>query len=341
MASARLSLLSIMVIVIYGHYGTMEASNDIGVCYGMIGNNLPSPSDVVSLYKKYGIGKIRLFDPNHAALEALRGSQIDVSFGVLNQDIPSIASNQEAANSWFENNVAPYLNDVTINYISVGNEVIPGEYAGFIVPAMQNLQKILDDKGLAGISITTVVSGQTLANSYPPSAAIFSAEARETLVQVLKFLSAQANPLMINVYPYFAYASDPDNVRLDYAQFTASGPVVVDGSLSYQNLFDAIVDSFFWAMEKEGVTDVELVVSESGWPSAGNGKLTTPELAATYNKNFMEHVMKNGTPKKPNSYIEGFIFAMFNENLKPDGVEQNFGLFYPTMDPVYPIFPEQ
>ncbi|KAK3040374.1 hypothetical protein RJ639_026779 [Escallonia herrerae] len=341
MASGRMSLLSIMVIVIYGHIGTMEASKDIGVCYGMMGNNLPSPSDVVTLYKKYGIGKLRLFDPNHAALEALRGSQIDVSLGVLNQDIPIIASNQEAANSWFETNVAPYLNDVTINYISVGNEVIPGEYAGSIVPAMQNLQKILDDKGLAGISITTVVSGQTLANSYPPSAATFSAEARETLVQVLKFLSAQANPLMINVYPYFAYASDPVNVRLDYAQFTASGPVVVDGSLSYQNLFDAIVDSFFWAMEKEGVTYVELVVSESGWPSAGNGELTTPELAATYNKNFMEHVMKNGTPKRPNSYIEGFIFAMFNENLKPDGVEQNFGLFYPTMDPIYPLFPKQ
>ncbi|KAK3034487.1 hypothetical protein RJ639_032476 [Escallonia herrerae] len=341
MAYARMSLLSIMVIVIYGHIGTMEASNDIGVCYGMIGNNLPSPSDVVSLYKKNGIGKIRLFDPNHAALEALRGSQIDVSLGVLNQDIPSIASSQEAANSWFESNVAPYLNDVTINYISVGNELIPGEYPGFNVPAMQNLQKILDNKGLAGISITTVLSGQTLANSYPPSAAMFSAEAHETVVQVLKFLSAQANPLMINVYPYFAYASDPVNVRLDYAQFTATGPVVVDGSLSYQNLFDAIVDSFFWAMDKEGVTDVELVVSESGWPSAGNGELTTPELAATYNKNFMEHVMKNGTPKRPNSYIEGFIFAMFNENLKPDGVEQNFGLFYPTMNPVYPLFPKQ
>ncbi|KAK3034493.1 hypothetical protein RJ639_032482 [Escallonia herrerae] len=54
----------------------------------------------------------------------------------------------------------------------------------------------------------------------------------------------------------------------------------------------------------------------------------------------MEHVSKlTGTPKRPQTYVEGFIFAMFNENLKPDGVEQNFGLFYPSMDPVYSVFP--
>ncbi|KAK3034492.1 hypothetical protein RJ639_032481 [Escallonia herrerae] len=221
MAYARLSLLSIMIIVIYGHIGTMEASNDIGVCYGMMGNNLPSPSDVVTLYKKYGIGKIRLFDPNRTALKALRGSQIDVS---LNQCIPSIASNQEFHGTCHE--------------------------------------KWDTKEGLTDLELVV------------------------------------------------------------------SGPVVVDGSLSYQYLFDLIVDSFFWAMEKEGLTDVELVVSESGWPSAGNGNLTTPVLAATCNKNFMEHVMKNGTPKRPNSYIEGFIFAMFNENLKPDGVGAKFWTFF-------------
>ncbi|KAK9282817.1 hypothetical protein L1049_011039 [Liquidambar formosana] len=131
--------------------------------------------------------------------------------------------------------------------------------------------------------------------------------------------------------PYFAYASDLVNVRLDYAQFTATGPMVQDGSLSYSNLFDAIVDAFHWAMEKEGIANVNVAVSESGWPSAGNGNLTTPELAQTCNKNFMAHVMSNRTPKRPKEYIEGFIFSMFNENLKPPGVEQNWGLFEPNM----------
>ncbi|KAH7856099.1 hypothetical protein Vadar_032673 [Vaccinium darrowii] len=301
----------------------------------MKGDNLPSATDVVALYKNVGISQMRLFDPNPDALQALRGSQIDVSLGVKNEDIPQIASSQDYAESWFSNNVAPYVNDVIFEFITVGNEVIPGEYASYVAPAMQNLQSILDAQGLAGVTVTTVVSTAALGTSYPPSSGTFSTD----ITEVLNFLSHQASPLMVNVYPYFAYAADPANVPLDYALFTATGPVVQDGDLSYQNLFDAIIDAFYWAMENQGVTDVGVVVSETGWPSDGNGNFTTPELAATYNKNFVEHISKNATPKRPQAYVEGYLFAMFDENLKPPGVEQHFGLFKPSMEPVYSLFP--
>ena len=133
---------------------------------------------------------------------------------------------------------------------------------------------------------------------------------------------------MINIYPYFAYASDPINISLDFALFTATSPVIQDGSLSYYSLFDAMVDAFFSGMEKEGVPRVDIVVSETGWPSACNGAYTTPNLAATYNRNFIRHIlMGSGTPKRPGACIEGFVFAMLNEHLKPNGVEENFGLF--------------
>ncbi|KAK3020871.1 hypothetical protein RJ639_045299 [Escallonia herrerae] len=311
----------------------------IGVCYGMKGNDLPSYADVIGLYKKYSISNVRLFDPSPDALNALKGQEIAVVLGVLNSDIPNLAGSQDFADQWVTNFITPYKNDIPFSYISVGNEVIPGEYATNVAPAMQNIQNTLDKQGITTIKVTTVLSSAALANSYPPSATTFAPEAHESMVQVLSFLAAHESPLMINVYPYFAYASDPVNVHLDYAQFTASGPVVVDGSLSYQNLFDAIVDGVYWAMEKEGKSDVAVVVSETGWPSAGNGQYTSPELAATYNKNFVQHISANGTPKRPNALIEGFIFAMFNENLKPEGVEQNFGLFYPNMEPVYSVFP--
>ncbi|KAI9122900.1 hypothetical protein K1719_005789 [Acacia pycnantha] len=83
---------------------------------------------------------------------------------------------------------------------------------------------------------------------------------------ILGFLATQANPLLVNLYPYFAYASDPKNIRLDYAQFSATDIVVQDGSFGYSNLLDAMIDSFYWAMENAGFADVEVVVS-SGWPS--------------------------------------------------------------------------
>lgn len=75
---------------------------------------------------------------------------------------------------------------------------------------------------------------------------------------------------MINVYPYFALASDPQQVTLDNALFRSTTPVVQDGTRKYFNLFDSLVDSFIAAMVKAvGKEDVRVVVTETGWPSAG------------------------------------------------------------------------
>ncbi|KAF7848545.1 hypothetical protein BT93_L1849 [Corymbia citriodora subsp. variegata] len=332
-------LLLLTFAFVHRQVAITEARLDVGVCYGMIGDNLPSPAAVVQLYQRYNIGKMRLFDPNAAALTALRGSGIEVTLGTLNQDLPSIASSVDAAKTWFDTYVQPFMSDVKITYLSAGNEVVPGDLAQYVLPAMRNLQSVVNGYGYGGLQITTVVATSVLGTSYPPSSSTFSDAARADMVGIIKFLSSSGSPLMINVYPYFAYASDPVNVRLDYAQFTATGSVVQDGSLSYPNLLEAVVDAFYWAMEKEGVTDVDLVVSESGWPSAGNGDFTTPVLAQTYNQNLVKRFRTNaGTPKHPDRSLGGFIFAMFNENQKPAGIEQNFGLFNPAGTPVYNVF---
>jgi len=184
---------------------------------------------------------------------------------------------------------------------------------------------------------TTVVHAAVLGTSFPPSASIFSDTARPVISRIIRFLSSQKSPLLVNLYPYFTYASDPTDIRLDYAQFNASQVVFQDGGLSYSNLLDAMLDSFYWAMEKEGITDVNIVISETGWPHDGNSQFTTPELAATYNRNFIQH-LGNRTPKKPNASVEGFIFAIFDEDEKDPGVEQHWGLFSPNMQPNYDIF---
>ncbi|KAL3749195.1 hypothetical protein ACJRO7_010311 [Eucalyptus globulus] len=339
MALVNVILMLLAFTFVHHQVTITEARLDVGVCYGMIGDNLPSPAAVVQLYRRYKIGKMRLFDPNPATLAALRGSGIEVTLGTKNQDLQTIASSVGAAKTWFDTNVRPFMSDVKITYLTAGNEVVPGDLAQYVLPAMRNLQSVVNSYGYTGVGITTVVATSTLGTSYPPSSSKFSDAARADMVGIIKFLSSNGSPLMINAYPYFAYASDPANVRLDYAQFTATGPVVRDGSLSYSNLLDAVVDAFYWAMEKEGVTGVNLVVSESGWPSAGNGDFTTPGLAQTYNRNLVKRFRANaGTPKHPDRSLGGFIFAMFNENQKPAGTEQNFGLFYPAGTPVYTIF---
>lgn len=46
-----------------------------------------------------------------------------------------------------------------------------------------------------------------------------------------------------------------------------------------------------------------------------------------------------GTPRRPDDILDIllFIFAMFNEDEKPVGFEQNWGIHFPNMDPVYPL----
>lgn len=46
-------------------------AKSVGVCYGMLGNNLPSHNDVIQLYKSKNIKRLRLYEPNHEVLEAL------------------------------------------------------------------------------------------------------------------------------------------------------------------------------------------------------------------------------------------------------------------------------
>ncbi|XP_030531364.2 probable glucan endo-1,3-beta-glucosidase BG4 [Rhodamnia argentea] len=204
---------------------------------------------------------------------------------------------------------------------------------------MQNIQTIKDSYGLTGLRVSTVVATNTLGSLDPPSSGAFADEARDDMVGIINFLSNTSSPLLVNVYPYFVYASDPTNVRLDYALLTETNPMVQDGNLSYSNMLDAIVDAFYWAMEKEGVSHVDAVVSESGWPSAGNGLITTPLFAQAYNQHFVKKFLAmQSTPKRPDHYLEGFIFEMFNQDQKPPGVDQNWGLFYPDGTPVYTVF---
>ncbi|KAI3949822.1 hypothetical protein MKW92_046216 [Papaver armeniacum] len=315
------------------------AAGRIGVCYGTVADNLPSPQEVISLYKINGIQMVRLFAPTPQILDALRGTGILVSLGTLNEDLASLSSSQDAANSWVATNIVPYKDDVKFGWVTAGNEVIPGPLAQYVPGAMTNLYNALVKIGLDQIKVTTVVPAFVIGTSYPPSAGAFSPEVVEVMTQVSALVKRYGAPLMINVYPYFAYAENPEYVSLEYALFTSTTPVVVDGDLKYYNLFDAMVDSFNAALEKIGMSDVNIAVSESGWPSAGNEPYTSVDNAKVYNTNLVKHASKGGTPRRPDHHYDTFLFSIFNENLKqPAGVEQNFGLYYPNMNPVYPLF---
>ena len=306
----------------------------VGVCYGIIGSNLPSPQAVVQLYRSYNIFGMRVYSAEPPALNALRNTGIGLILGTTNGDVALLAAGVSNAASWVQTNVSPYYPDVKIKYISVGNELTGGD-AQSIVAAMRNLNAALGAAGFSAIKVSTVVTMDVLANSFPPSAGMF---AQYYMTEVAQLLASTGAPLLANVYPYFAYRGNPGDINLGYATFQPGAPPVTDSGngLVYTNLFDAMLDAMYAALEKAGAPGVSVVVSESGWPSAG-GVAATMENARAYNQGLINHVAQ-GTPKKP-GLIEAYLFAMFNENQKTgDETERNYGLFYPTNKaPVYPI----
>ncbi|KAJ1701386.1 hypothetical protein LUZ63_001165 [Rhynchospora breviuscula] len=327
----------------------ISVESSIGVCYGMIGDNLPSPSDVVRFCQSKGIRAMRIYFPDQNAFNALKGTGINLAMDVPNDVLPSLANDASAAARWVQNNVLAH-DGVSFKYIVVGNELF-GDAANNILPAMSKIWDALCSAGRCNqIQVSTAVSFSVVKNSYPPSKGEFG---ESFMFPIVNFLKNTGNPLMVSIYPYFSYVQNQAQIPLDYALFTSPGPVFTDGQYQYQNLFDAMVDSVYSALEKaegisalekaggipavekDGDSSVTVVPVESGWATSGEVGATLAN-AQTYNQNLINHV-RNGTPKRPGN-LETYIFAMFNENKKEgDEVERHFGLFNPDLSPVYPL----
>ncbi|KAH9611514.1 hypothetical protein KSS87_008459 [Heliosperma pusillum] len=306
----------------------------IGVCYGGSGDNLPSKQDVVNLYKSNGIKAMRLYNPDQPVLQALQGAGINIILGVPNDSLQSVGSDPSSAMQWVNTNVVPYAS--FIRYIAVGNEVHPSDAeASQVLPAMQNILNALNSVNAGGkIKVSTAIDSSLITNTFPPSNGVFSDTSYIT--PIINFLTSNGSPLLLNVYPYFSYIGNEQSISLNYALFTSPGTVVTDSNngLQYQNLFDALVDTVYASLAKAGAPNTVIVVSESGWPSAG-GDVATVDNAGTYYKNLIGHVSK-GTPLKPGQGLETYLFEMFDEDNKQGApTEQHFGIFTPAQQPKY------
>ncbi|KAG0580923.1 hypothetical protein M758_4G213600 [Ceratodon purpureus] len=321
----------------------------MGINYGRIANDLPSPYEAVQKIKSMKIGRVKIFNSDAGVLSALANTGLEVVSALPNEDIPGVAQSMTASDQWVNKNVLAHYPATNIVSIIVGNELFSYESMkptwAKLMPAINNLHSSLAKQNLTShIKLSTAVALDVLSSSYPPTAGAFKEElVGQYLQPLLKFLYNSQSHFYVNVYPYFAWASDPEHIPLDYALFGASTPGVTDNGKSYYNLLDAQLDAVNAALEKVGYGQVRLAISETGWPTAGDAAQVGANVAnaATYNRRLVRKMLSNskvGTPMRPGVFIPTFIFALFNENQKTgQGTEKHWGVMFPNGTNVYSI----
>ena len=325
-----------------------QGAQPVGICYGTFADNQPTAQEAIPLIQSVGIQRMRLYGPDHNALQSLRNTKIEVVIGVPNEQLQSVASSQDNANQWVQDNIKNYQ-EVNFRYVVVGNGITPAhdqtsQFAQFVLQAMQNIQNAISACGLQNkIRVTTAIDqSEILIQSCPPSQGQFRPEVRQFIDPIIQFLVNNNNvPLLVNLHPYFSYVHNKADIpsefdahgnsgqtpRLEYATFQRQDPILQDGPLGYTNVFDAMVDSVHSALEKAGGSSLDVVVSEIGWPTDG-GDAATIENASTHNTRLINHVLNNGTPKRPEKRIETYIFNLFDENKRDsEEFERHWGVF--------------
>lgn len=190
--------------------------------------------------------------------------------------------------------------------------------------------------------VLTPMSTNIILDAFSPSHAFFNGSWNSILNPLLSFLQDTDSYLMLNVYPYYVFVQANGVFPLDYALFRPLPPnkeaVDPDTMLHYTNVFDAMVDAAYFAVAALNFS-VPVVVSETGWPSAGdaNEPDATVDNAITYNSNVVTHVVNNsGTPKHPGVPVNTYIYELFDEDLRPGPTsERNWGLFSSNSTPLY------
>ncbi|CAI9105639.1 OLC1v1004610C2 [Oldenlandia corymbosa var. corymbosa] len=335
----------LLLLLYFSGLFVRSQSIGVGINYGQIANNLPTPSRVAVLLQSLNVSRVKLYDADPNVLRAFANSNVEFVIELGNEYLQTMTDPVQAQ-IWIQQHVQPYISQTKITCITVGNEVLTGndtQLKSYLLPAMQSVNNALNSLGMnKAVYVSTAHSTGILGNSFPPSSGQFRPDLAEYIQSILNFHSQTNSPFLINAYPFFAYKDNPDEISLEYVLFQPNAGVPDPVTkLNYDNMLYAQIDAVYSAIKAMGHTNIQVKISETGWPSKGdpNEVGATPQNAALYNGNLLRRISENqGTPANPSIPIDVYVFALFNEDMKPGPAsERNYGLFYPDGSPVYDI----
>ncbi|KAM1457233.1 hypothetical protein ACFX2I_034426 [Malus domestica] len=304
MASSLSHFPILLLSILFTIFRSADSQSFIGVNY-QVANNLSPPSNTAKLLQSTSIKRVHLYSVDPAIIKALAGSCITIVIDAANGDIPALTSDPNATGQWVNSNVLPFYPASKIDLINVGNEVLLSNDQGLIsqlLLAMRNVQSALTAASLDGkVRVSTVHSMAVLVQSDPPSV-----DPRDSTHSNLLQLDDVIRP---NSFINFSRYHKVDVVRS--------------------------------ALNAVGFKDIDILIAETGWPYHGDDNEIGPsvENARAYNGNLIAHLRSMvGTPLMPGQSVETYIFALYDEDLKPGPAsERYFGLFKPDLTATYDV----
>ncbi|GAQ90957.1 O-Glycosyl hydrolases family 17 protein [Klebsormidium nitens] len=298
-----------------------------------------------SAYSSKPISHASIFNADEAFLGQLINMDVEVMIGLENIHLANFAANKAAASAWVQYNVGRYIypGGVNIRWVAVGNEAFGswynGAYLNTLYPAMQNIADCLRELGLDGIvKVTTPVNTGDLAASYPPSAGAFKPDLKELYRPILQLIQSTGSRFTVNVYPFLvaAYLQYPPPV--EELMFREELGWFDRGSgLLYTNMFDAMLDAVYYALNGTGYPNMPLLV---GWPTSGHVYATVAN-AQEFNGGVIRHCLSGtGTPLKPRQILGCYVFELLDEDKKSTSAgdfEPHWGVFDATGSPKYAL----
>ncbi|KAI9102963.1 hypothetical protein K1719_023402 [Acacia pycnantha] len=153
---ATSSLISATFFIFLLHLAT-----SIGINYGTLGDNLPSPQAVENFLKtKTTINSVKIFDVSPQILQAFAGSGISVTITAPNGDILAL-TNLDSTRQWVVAHIKPFHPQTKIKYILVGSKVLHGtdwNIIKLLIPVMRTLHRALNAEGIRDIKVFKISS---------------------------------------------------------------------------------------------------------------------------------------------------------------------------------------
>ncbi|KAJ8460101.1 hypothetical protein OPV22_033027 [Ensete ventricosum] len=323
-------------------------ADGLGVNWGTMATHPLPPKVVVQLLKDNGIRKVKIFDADAATMNALAGSGIEVMVAIPNNMLGYMID-YDTAKKWVNQNVSRYnfQGGVNIKYVAVGNEpfltTYNGSFLNLTLPALQNIQTALNSAGIGDTIKATVPLNADVYNSPVsdpvPSAGRFRADISDLMTEIVMFLNQSGAPFTVNIYPFLSLYDNP-NFPVDYAFFDGTSTPVVDNGIQYANVFDANFDTLVSALNAVGLGSLPIIVGEVGWPTDGDINAKVSYAQRFYNGLLRRLTVNQGTPLRPNQYIEVYMFSLIDEDAKsidPGNFERHWGIFKYDGQPKYAL----